>query len=207
MVVSIRDHQELDLTKDYSLDGKSPVSDQRRPNYLREDAWIRDLLHRGQVAHIGTRWDEQPFVTPTNYWFDEARHRLIFHSNIIGRLRANIERHPQVCAEVSEMGKLLPSNIALEFSLQYRSAMVFGGASVITEPDEQRQVLHALIHKYFPRMEAGKEYRPATDKELLRTTVYALQIESWSGKENWKDQADQSDEWRALDAALLSAGD
>jgi hypothetical protein len=26
-----------------------------------------------------------------------------------------------------------------------------------------------------------------------------LLIESWSGKENWKDQADQSDEWPALD--------
>lgn len=194
------------MAKDYSLDGKSPVEDQRRPNYVRGDDWIRALLHRGQVAHIGTRWDDQPFVTPTNYWFDEARHRLIFHSNIIGRLRANIERHAQVCAEVSEMGRVLPSNVALEFSLQYRSAMVFGLATMITDIEEQREVFHALIHKYFPHMEAGREYRPATDKELLRTTVYALRIESWSGKENWKEQADQSDEWRALEADLLSAG-
>jgi hypothetical protein len=185
------------------LDDKSPTANQRRPNYVREDGWIRALLHRGQVAHIGTRWDDQPFVAPTNFWFDEAAHRLIFHSNIVGRLRANIERHARISAEVSEMGRLLPSNVALEFSLQYRSVMLFGEASVVSDVDEQRQVLHALISKYFPDMVAGREYRAVTNKELKRTTVYALHIETWSGKENWKEQADQSDEWPALSAGLL----
>jgi hypothetical protein len=186
------------------LDDTSPTENQRRPNYVREDDWIRALLHRGEVAHIGTRWDEQPFVTPTNYWFDEAAHRLIFHSNIVGRLRANIDRHARISAEVSEMGRLLPSNVALEFSLQYRSVMLFGEARVVSGVDEQRQVLHALISKYFPDMAAGREYRTVTDKELKRTTVYALQIEAWSGKENWKEQADQSEEWPALKAEVLA---
>jgi nitroimidazol reductase NimA-like FMN-containing flavoprotein (pyridoxamine 5'-phosphate oxidase superfamily) len=193
------------LAKKYSLDDRSPTADQRRPNYVRGDTWIRDLLHRGQVAHIGTRWDDQPFVTPTNYWFDEAAHRLIFHSNIVGRLRANIERHSLISAEVSEMGRLLPSNVALEFSLQYRSVMVFGSGTIVSDVDEQRRVLQALISKYFPNMSPGHEYRPVTEQELKRTTIYALRIESWSGKENWKEQADQSDEWPALDAGFLSA--
>jgi uncharacterized protein len=193
------------LTQEYSLDAKSPAMNQRRPNYVRGDDWIRDLLRRGQVAHIGTRWDDQPFVTPTNYWFDETAKRLIFHSNIVGRLRANIERHSRVAAEVSEMGRPLPSNVALEFSLQYRSVMIFGEASVLTDVTEQAQVLHALISKYFPGMEAGREYRPVTEKELKRTTVYALQIDSWSGKENWKEQADQSAEWPSLEPAWLNA--
>ena len=38
----------------------------------------------------------------------------------------------------------------------------------------------------------GKDFRPITDKELKRTTVYAIEIESWS------ERADQSDEWPAL---------
>ena len=45
----------------------------------------------------------------------------------------------------------------------------------------------------------GKEFREITDKELKRTSVYAIQIEQWSGKENWKDRADQSEEWTPLD--------
>jgi hypothetical protein len=48
-------------------------------------------------------------------------------------------------------------------------------------------------------MKSGLEYREITDKELRATSIYVIQIESWSGKENWKDRADQSDEWTPLD--------
>jgi uncharacterized protein len=77
--------------------------------------------------------------------------------------------------------------------------LVFGTARVLEDLEEKRNALYGLIKKYFPEMEAGKEYRPITDKELKRTTVYAIEIKSWSGKENWKDRADQSDEWPPLD--------
>ena len=48
------------------------------------------------------------------------------------------------------MGKLMPSNIALEFALQYRSVMVFGTVRVLTDPDEAKRGLYGLITKYFP---------------------------------------------------------
>ena len=187
------------MPRSYSLDKNPPTAHQRKPEYARAVAWIQAFLRRGQVAHIATVWDEQPFVTPTNYYYDEPKHRLIFHSNLAGRLRANIERNARICAEISEMGRYLPSNVALEFSLQFRSVMVFGHAQILEDKEEQRQMLHQLIGKYFSPMKLGKDYRPVTDQELKRTAVYELPIESWSGKENWKDQADQSDEWPALD--------
>jgi uncharacterized protein len=114
-------------------------------------------------------------------------------------VRANLERRPRVCVEVSELGEVLPSNVALEFSLQFRSVVVFGTARLIEDRDEQREVMHKLIAKYFGEMELGRDYRPVTEAELKRTSVYAIEIEDWSGKENWKDRADQSDEWPALD--------
>jgi uncharacterized protein len=186
------------MPRNYSLEKNLPTALQRRPEYARDDEWIKAFLRRGQVAHVATIWDGQPFITPTNYYFDEPEHRLIFHSNITGRLRANIERHSAVCVEVSEAGRYLPSNISLEFSVQFRSVIVFGQAGIILDPDEQRGMLHQLIDKHFSPMERGKDYRPVTDQELKRTTVYAVRIESWSGKENWSDRADQSDEWPAL---------
>lgn len=187
------------MPRDYSLQENPPGAHQRRPEYARGDDWIRAFLHAGQIAHIAARWDGQPFVTPTTYFFDESGHRLIFHSNLAGRLRANIERHPEVCVEVSEFGRVLPANVALEFSLQYRSVIVFGEAYLLEDPEDQRGVMHSLIRKYFGEMELGKDYRPATDKELQRTSIYEVRIQSWSGKENWKERADQSDEWPALD--------
>lgn len=98
----------------------------------------------------------------------------------------------------SKFGKLLPSNVALEFSLQYRSVIVFGTARLVNEPGEARRVLYGLIKKYFPRMTTGSEFREITDKELRSTSIYAIQIEEWSGKENWKERADQSEEWTSL---------
>jgi len=184
------------MARDYST---SPTDHQRLPEYSRDDDWIRATLRQAKVGHIASTWDDQPFLNPSTFWYDEANGRTIFHSNIAGRVRANLERNPKVCLEVSELGKLLPSNVALEFSLQYRSALVFGTARVLEDPDEKRAALYGLIQKYFPEMEAGKEYRPITDKELKRTSVYSIEIDSWSGKENWKDKADQSDEWPALD--------
>jgi nitroimidazol reductase NimA-like FMN-containing flavoprotein (pyridoxamine 5'-phosphate oxidase superfamily) len=184
------------MTRNYK--NQSPTALQRLPEFTREDDWIRSFLQETKVGHIATSADGQPFVMATSFWFDEKNRRIIFHSNISGRMRANIEENPKVCLEASEMGKLLPSNVALEFSLQYRSVMVFGTVKLLTDPEEARAALYGLLKKYFPTMSAGREYREITEKELRATSVYEIQIESWSGKENWKDRADQSDEWAQL---------
>ena len=185
------------MSRDYQT--AAPTAFQRLPEYQRDDEWIRAFLRQAKVGHIASARGDQPFLNPTTFWLDEANHQIIFHSNLAGRIRSNIESNPRVCFEASEFGKMLPSNVALEFSLQFRSVVVFGSARLIGDPEEARRLLHGLIHKYFPAMTAGKEFREITDKELKRTSVYAIQIEEWSGKENWKNRADQSDEWQPLD--------
>ncbi len=185
------------MPRDYT--NHPPTAHQRLPKYKREDDWIRAFLRVAKVAHIATAQDGQPSINPTTFWYDEANHRIIFHSNVAGRVRSNIEANPKVCLEASELGKFLPSNVALEFSLQYRSVIVFGTARILEDSEEKRAALYGIIKKYFPSMTAGEEYRAITDKDLARTSVYAIAIEAWSGKENWKDRADQSDEWPALE--------
>ena len=182
-----------------NYENQSPTAFQRRSHLTKDDAWIRAFLREAKVGHIASSVDGQPFLNPSTFWYDEANHQIIFHSNIAGRVRSNIEANPKVCLEASDLGKLLPSNVALEFSLQYRSVVVFGTARLVTDPAEARRVLYGLISKYFPKMAAGREFREITDKELRATSVYSIAVESWSGKENWKDRADQSDEWPALD--------
>jgi uncharacterized protein len=190
------------MPRDYQND--SPTAFQRLPEYQRDDEWIRTFLREAKVGHIASARDGQPFLNPSTFWFDEAHHQIIFHSNVAGRVRSNIESNSRVCFEASEVEKMLPANVALEFSLQFRSVIVFGTTRLITDAEEARRVMYGLIHKYFPAMTAGKEFREITDKELKRTSIYAIQIEEWSGKENWKDRADQSDEWPALDEKWFS---
>jgi len=185
------------MPRDYI--NQAPTAFQRRPHLTKDEDWIRAFLREAKIGHIASSLDGQPFLNPTMFWLDEANHQIVFHSNVAGRLRSNIESNPKVSLEASELGKFLPSNVAIEFSLQFRSAVVFGTASVITDPAEARRLLYGLIGKYFPTMTAGKEYREITDKELRATSIYTLKIENWSGKENWADRADQSDEWTPLD--------
>lgn len=160
-----------------------------------DDDWITAFLQRAQIGHIATRWDEQLFITPVNFWYDPEQHEIYFHTSVTGRLRANCQRHPQVCFEACEVGRLLPSNVALEFSVQYESAVVFGEVRLLDKPADKERALYGLIQKYFPDMEQGVDYRPITPQELRRTAVFAIAIQSWSGKRNWPDQAEQSPDW------------
>ena len=185
------------MPRDYQ--NEAPTAFQRLPEYQRDQEWIRAFLREARVGHIASVQNGRPFLNPTMFWFDEAGHQIIFHSNVTGRVRANIEHDPRVCFETSELGRMLPANVALEFSLQFRSVVVFGRARLVSDSEEACRVMYELIHKYFPDMTPGKEFRQITDKELKRTSVYAIEIEEWSGKENWKDRADQSDEWPPLD--------
>ncbi len=57
----------------------------------------------------------------------------------------------------------------------------------------------------FPFAGAREEYCPIADQELKRISVYVLAIESWSGKRNWHEQAEQSDEWPPLVAIWENA--
>ena len=76
--------------------------------------------------------------------------------------------------------------------------IAFGTVRILKDPEEQRRALYGLISKYFPGMLPGEHYRPITDQELMRTSVYAIAIDSWTGKRNWKDRAIQSPDWPAL---------
>ena len=191
------------MPRDYI--GQPPTAFQRRPHLTRDEAWIRTFLREAKVGHIASSDGGQPFATPSTFWFDEEHHQIAFHSNLAGRVRSNIEVNPKVCLEASELGRMLPSNVALEFSLQYRSVMVYGTARLVTDPIEAKRLLYGLITKYFPKMQAGREYGEITDKELRATSVYAIAIESWSGKENWDEHAEQSDEWPPLQDENQSA--
>lgn len=182
-----------------NYENQSPTAFQRRPHLTKDDAWIRAFLKNAQIGHIATSVEDQSFINPTTFWYDEENHQIVFHSNVAGRVRSNIERNPKVSLEASELGRMLPSNVAIEFSLQFRSVLVFGTARLISDQAEAKKLLYGLIQKYFPAMTVGQEYREITEKELRATSIYAIQIEEWSGKENWADRADQSDEWPALD--------
>lgn len=190
------------MPRDYDL-SVTPANQMRRPDYGRDDEWIREFLRTADYGRVGTRWETQPFITPVLFWYDEENQDIVFHTNLTGRVRANAERFPEACFEASRMGKLLPSNISLEFGVQYESVVAFGELRVVEDGQAMERGLYGLLKKYFPNMRSGVEYRPITESELKRTAVLAMRITSWSGKRNWKERAQQSEDWPPLSAGLL----
>lgn len=179
----------------------------RRPHNRRDDAWIRALLARLQVGRVATVWQGEdgeafPFITPLAFTYRPETHDLVYHTNVVGRLRANTAQGHPATFEASEIGALLPSNDPLELTVQYRSVVAFGTARLLSAPDEAREALRVLSERLFPGLSIGRETRPITDADLARTSVYSLAVERWSGKENWADAAAQTADWPALAPGL-----
>jgi nitroimidazol reductase NimA-like FMN-containing flavoprotein (pyridoxamine 5'-phosphate oxidase superfamily) len=167
------------MPKDYTA---LPVNRVRRADRaVTEDAWIADLLHRAPIAALATVHEGQPFINSNLFVYDEDAHVIYMHTARVGRTRANVDQHERVCLSVSEMGRLLPADEALEFSVEYAGVNVFGRAAIV-EGDEAERALQLLLDKYFPHLQPGRDYRPIVPEELVRTSVYRIDIESWSGK-------------------------
>lgn len=155
----------------------------RSDRTVEDEAWIRAFLHRVPFGTLATIHEDQPFINSNLFVFDEDAHAIYMHTAQVGRTRANVERNARVCFSISEMGRLLPADEALEFSVEYAGVTVFGRASIVTDDAEARHGLQLLLDKYFPHLRPGEDYRPITDDELARTSVYRIDIEQWSGKQ------------------------
>lgn len=160
-----------------------PYNEVRRTDRaVNDETWIRDLLRRAPTGYLATVLAGQPFLNSNLFVYDSNAHTLFLHTARKGRTRSNIEREPRVCFTVSEMGRLLPADTALEFSVEYSSVVVFGRAEIVDEYAEATTALQMLLDKYFGHLEAGRDYRPPVHEELRRTTVIRVNIDSWSGK-------------------------
>jgi nitroimidazol reductase NimA-like FMN-containing flavoprotein (pyridoxamine 5'-phosphate oxidase superfamily) len=175
------------LMRDYAV---LPINHVRRSDRaVADEPWLRAFLHQAPFAALATQHDGQPFVNSNLFVYDEANDAIYMHTARVGRTRANLETCQRVCLSISEMGRLLPADVALEFSVEYRGVTVFGTATIITDEAEQKYALQLLLDKYFPHLQPGEDYRPSTAEELRRTSVYQIDIEQWSAKQK-KVEAD-----------------
>ena len=169
------------MTIDYL---KQPFTQIRRQDRaVTDEAWIKAFLHRAPYGVLATSYEGQPFVNTNLFVYDEANHAIYLHTAPVGRTKANVEANGRVCFCVSEMGRLLPAEMALNFSVEFAGVTVFGTAISLTDEAEKRHGLQILLDKYCPHLRPGRDYRPITVDELRRTAVYRIDIEQWSGKQ------------------------
>lgn len=163
---------------------KKPRHETRRTDYaIHDETWIKTQLLHGAYGILGSSLDNQPFLTPVLFVYIEEDHALYYHGAQVGRMRANAALNPNTAFNVSEIGRILPDPLAIEFSIEYNSVTVFGTTTLVENEQEAARVLQKLMDKYAPHLKPGQDYTPSRPEDLKRTAVYKLAIEDWSGKQ------------------------
>lgn len=167
------------MSRDYTT--LPPNQVRRSDRAVTDEQWIADFLTHAPIGTLATVSDGQPFINANLFVYDAANHAIYTHTARYGRTRSNLEADEKVCFSVTSMGRLLPADEALEFSVEYAGVVVFGRGSILEDADAER-ALQLLLDKYFPHLQPGRDYRPIVPEELKRTSVFCVAIDSWSGK-------------------------
>lgn len=164
----------------------------RRRDRAQGEEWIRQTLLEAAFGSLATVADGQPALHLNLFVFDPERDAIYLHTARQGETRSRLEAGAPVVFGVAEMGRLLPASAAVSFSVEYASVVARGTARVVEEPAEAAHALGLLMRKYAPHLDPEADYRGIDAADLARTTVYRIDIESWSGKRNAKPEAESA---------------
>ncbi|MFJ3037849.1 pyridoxamine 5'-phosphate oxidase family protein [Streptomyces tendae] len=162
-----------------STDRTVPTRAPDRASYDKE--LVHAILDEGCVCHLGFVRDGAPVVLPTLY--GRVGERLYVHGSTGSRpLRMTGAADPglPVCLTVTHVDALVLARSAFHHSINYRSVVVHGTAYEVTDPEERRTALDALVDHVVPGR--SRDSRPANKKELAATAVIRLDLDEVSAK-------------------------
>src|SRR5829696_1394532 len=148
----------------------------KRGHFDRETVYA--ILDEGFICHVGFAVDGQPFVVPTGY--ARAGDRLYIHGSQASRMLRTLSGGLDACVTVTIVDGLVLARSAFHHSMNYRSVLVLGRATVVDDPEEKMTALVALSEHIVPRRWA--DVREPTEEEMVQTTVLCLPIEEASAK-------------------------
>jgi uncharacterized protein len=145
-------------------------------------ATIDAILDEGLVAHVafadGFGDGAQPFVMPMAY--ARLGTEVILHGARASRALGTAAGGAPLCVTVTLIDGLVLARSAFHHSMNYRSVVILGRARELTDKEEKRAAMDALVNHVLPGRAA--EARAANEKELAATRVVALPIDEASAK-------------------------
>jgi nitroimidazol reductase NimA-like FMN-containing flavoprotein (pyridoxamine 5'-phosphate oxidase superfamily) len=162
----------------------------RKPERGRyERAEIDAVLDEALVCHVGFE-AERPFVIPMIH--ARVADTLYLHGSPGSRLLRRLERGVDVCVTATLVDGLVLARSQFHHSLNYRSAVVLGRARLVSEDEEKRVALRAVVDHVLPGR--GDDSREPSPKELLATKVLAVSIDEASAKVRTGPPIDDEDD-------------
>ncbi|MGD2130732.1 MAG: pyridoxamine 5'-phosphate oxidase family protein [Lysobacterales bacterium] len=136
------------------------------------------IIDDANMGHVGFVADGLPYVIPMAVARDD-RH-LLLHGSRLSRVMKSLAEGLPCCVTITHLDGLVLARSAFNSSMNYRSVMVFGGASPVTDPDEKIRGLDLLTDHLLPGRRG--DLREPTTKELNATLLVKLLIERFSVK-------------------------
>ena len=147
----------------------------QRGSFNRDD--INAILDAMPLCHVGYTVDGKPAVTPTLQW-REGSH-VYWHGSSASRFLKN-SRGLDVCLTVTLMDGFVMARSAFHHSANYRSVMIYGTATQVTDPELKAAHLKIFVEQLTPGR--WDILRPMNDKELKATMLLSMPIEEASAK-------------------------
>ena len=140
-------------------------------------AALYEVLDAGLICHFGVVAGGDPVVLPTAYGRDGDT--LYLHgSSANGAFWAAAGQ--RVCVTVTHMDGLVAARSVFSHSVNYRSAVIFGTATLVKDEDERWQALRLITDHLIPGRWAAA--RQPTAKEMAATSVLSLPLTEASVK-------------------------
>jgi nitroimidazol reductase NimA-like FMN-containing flavoprotein (pyridoxamine 5'-phosphate oxidase superfamily) len=152
------------------------VREANRAVYDREA--IYKILDEGFVCHVGFSAEGQPFVIPT--MFARVGDAIYFHGSAASRMLRGAGAGLPVCITVTLLDGLVLARSVFNHSMNYRSVVALGTATLIGEPAEKLAALRAFTEKLIPGR--WEDARQPNEQELKATSILKLPLTEVSAK-------------------------
>ena len=152
------------------------VREPERGVYDRETVY--GLLDEAFICHVGFCVDGQPFVIPTSYGRKDAN--LYIHGSAASRMLRQMREGVAVCVTVTLLDGLVLARSVFNHSMNYRSVVILGKATLVDDPAEKLTALRLLSEHILPGR--WDDARQPNEHELKATSVLRVPIEEFSAK-------------------------
>src|ERR1700733_6023735 len=150
------------------------IREAERGVYDREVAY--QILDEGFLCHVGFVADGQPFVIPTSYGRKDDS--LYVHGSAASRMLRQMKEGVPVCVTVTLLDGLVLARSVFNHSMNYRSVVILGKATLVDEAAEKLEALRLLSEHIIPGR--WDDARQPNERELKATSVLRVPIEEFS---------------------------
>jgi nitroimidazol reductase NimA-like FMN-containing flavoprotein (pyridoxamine 5'-phosphate oxidase superfamily) len=152
---------------------------------------IYKILDEGFVCHLGFTVEGQPYVIPT--MFARVGEAIYFHGSAASRMLRGVSGGLAVCVTVTLIDGLVLARSVFNHSMNYRSVVALGKATLVSEADEKIAALRAFTEKILPGR--WDDARQPSEKELKATSILRLPLSEVSAKMRTGDVQDDEEDY------------